>query len=61
MQPGQLSPILHTQEGYRILKMISKKPADRLSNMHEFVAKFARMRVYKTDPDPAAARDAGSF
>ena len=27
LQPGQLSPILHTQDGYRILKMISKEPA----------------------------------
>jgi peptidyl-prolyl cis-trans isomerase SurA len=27
LQPGQLSPIIHTPEGYRILKMISKEPA----------------------------------
>ncbi|MDE3195885.1 MAG: peptidylprolyl isomerase [Acidobacteriota bacterium] len=27
LQPGQLSPIIHTQEGYRILKVISKEPA----------------------------------
>ncbi|HVW86758.1 MAG TPA: peptidylprolyl isomerase [Bryobacteraceae bacterium] len=27
LQPGQLSPIIHTQEGYRILKMISREPA----------------------------------
>jgi peptidyl-prolyl cis-trans isomerase SurA len=27
MQPGQMSPILHTNEGYRILKVISKEPA----------------------------------
>jgi peptidyl-prolyl cis-trans isomerase SurA len=27
LQPGQLSPIIHTQEGYRILKLISKEPA----------------------------------
>jgi peptidyl-prolyl cis-trans isomerase SurA len=27
MQPGQLSPIIHDGEGYRILKMISKEPA----------------------------------
>jgi peptidyl-prolyl cis-trans isomerase SurA len=27
MTPGQLSPIIHTDEGYRILKMISKEPA----------------------------------
>ena len=27
LQPGQLSPIIHTPEGYRILKVISKEPA----------------------------------
>jgi len=27
LQPGQLSPIIHTQEGYRILKVISKETA----------------------------------
>lgn len=27
LQPGQISPILHTGDGYRILKMISKEPA----------------------------------
>jgi peptidyl-prolyl cis-trans isomerase SurA len=27
LQPGQLSPIIHTTEGYRILKVISKEPA----------------------------------
>ncbi len=27
LQPGQLSPVIRTQEGYRILKMISKEPA----------------------------------
>jgi peptidyl-prolyl cis-trans isomerase SurA len=27
MQPGQMSPIIHTAEGYRILKVISKEPA----------------------------------
>ena len=27
MQPGQLSPVIHTQDSYRILKMISKEPA----------------------------------
>jgi peptidyl-prolyl cis-trans isomerase SurA len=27
LQPGQLSPIIHTQDSYRILKMISKEPA----------------------------------
>ncbi len=27
LQPGQISPIIRTPEGYRILKMISKEPA----------------------------------
>ena len=27
LQPGQLSPIIHTPAGYQILKMISKEPA----------------------------------
>jgi len=27
LQPGQLSPVIHTPEGYRVLKMISKEPA----------------------------------
>ncbi len=27
LQPGQMTPILHTADGYRILKMISREPA----------------------------------
>ncbi len=27
MQPGQLSPVVRTQEGYRIMKLVSKEPA----------------------------------
>jgi len=27
MTPGQISPIIHTPEGYRIIKLISKEPA----------------------------------
>jgi peptidyl-prolyl cis-trans isomerase SurA len=27
MTPGQVTPVIHTQEGYRILKVISKEPA----------------------------------
>jgi serine/threonine protein kinase len=40
-----------------ILKMISKKPADRFTSLREFLSKFSRVRVYKTDPDPSAARE----
>ena len=27
LQPMQISPIIHTEDGYRILKMISREPA----------------------------------
>ena len=27
LQPGQISPIIHTEDGYRILKMVSREPA----------------------------------
>jgi peptidyl-prolyl cis-trans isomerase SurA len=27
LQPGQMSPVIHTPEGYRILKVISREPA----------------------------------
>jgi peptidyl-prolyl cis-trans isomerase SurA len=27
LQPGQISPVIRTPEGYRILKVISKEPA----------------------------------
>jgi peptidyl-prolyl cis-trans isomerase SurA len=27
MAPGQITPVIHTTEGYRILKVLSKEPA----------------------------------
>jgi peptidyl-prolyl cis-trans isomerase SurA len=27
MTPGQVTPVIHTQEGYRVLKIISREPA----------------------------------
>jgi serine/threonine protein kinase len=38
-----------------ILSMIQKRPTDRLKNLHEFKSKFARIRIYKDDPDPQSA------
>jgi serine/threonine protein kinase len=37
-----------------VLKMIQKKPVERLANLHEFKSKFSRVRIYKDDPDPQA-------
>jgi len=35
-----------------VMKMIKKKPSDRIQNLHEFMSMFSRMRIYKTDPLP---------
>jgi serine/threonine protein kinase len=39
-----------------VQKMLVKKPADRLSDLREFLSKFARIRIYTDDPDPSAGR-----
>jgi len=45
LQPGQLSPILHTQDGYRILKMISKEPAGQRDLNDPRVSQTIRERL----------------
>lgn len=45
LHPGQLSPILHTQEGYRILKMISKEPAGQRDLNDPRVSQTIRERL----------------
>jgi peptidyl-prolyl cis-trans isomerase SurA len=45
LQPGQLSPILHTQDGYRILKMISKEPAGQRDLSDPRVSQTIRERL----------------
>ncbi len=37
-----------------VMKMIKKKAADRPQNLHEFLAKFNRVRVFTGDPSPAS-------
>jgi serine/threonine protein kinase len=39
-----------------VLKMLVKKPEDRLNNLREFLAAFNRIRIFKDDPDPSADR-----
>lgn len=35
-----------------VMRMIKKKPTERPENLREFLAKFARVRVFTTDPMP---------
>jgi eukaryotic-like serine/threonine-protein kinase len=37
-----------------VLKMIQKRPADRFSNLHEFMTRFRTIRIFLDDPDPMA-------
>lgn len=39
-----------------VLKMIAKKPADRIQDLREFSSRLSRMKVYKDDPDPSEDR-----
>jgi serine/threonine protein kinase len=44
-----------------VMTMIRKKPAERPASLREFMSRFSGIRIYKTDPDPTAARDLGRF
>lgn len=39
-----------------VLRMLQKKPADRLESMHEFLSRFRGIRIFKDDPDPLEGR-----
>ena len=39
-----------------VLKLLQKRPADRLADLREFLSRFARVRIYKDDPEPQASR-----
>lgn len=38
-----------------VLEMIRKKPADRPQSLHEFLARFGRIRIFNDDPMPQPA------
>lgn len=40
-----------------VLKMITKKPADRLASLHEFLTRFRSVRIFQDDPVPGAAQN----
>jgi serine/threonine protein kinase len=40
-----------------VLKMIAKRPVDRLANLHEFLTRFRSVRIFQDDPLPGASQD----
>jgi serine/threonine protein kinase len=39
-----------------VMKMLAKKPDDRIKDLREFLAAFNRVKIFKDDPDPSADR-----
>jgi serine/threonine protein kinase len=56
--PTVYNPAITPEFSDLLLKMIQKKPADRLASLEDFRLAFARVRIYKEDPDPMASRGA---
>lgn len=53
------SPIMYNKEVTKefaelVLEMIRKKPADRPQDLHQFLARFSRVRIFNTDPPPGS-------
>jgi serine/threonine protein kinase len=44
-----------------VLRMLSKRPADRPASMDEFLSQFQRIRIYQDDPDPMSERRSHSI
>ena len=56
------SPIAYNKEVTKefaelVLEMIRKKPADRPQDLHEFLSRFSRVRIFTSDPPPGSSRD----
>ena len=57
------SPISYNKEVTKefaelVLEMIRKKPADRPQDLHQFLSRFSRVRIFNSDPAPGSNRDA---
>jgi serine/threonine protein kinase len=57
LPPSAFNPEITTEFCDLILKMIQKKPEDRIQTFEDFRLAFSRVRIYKNDPDPMAKRN----
>jgi hypothetical protein len=44
-----------------ILKMLAKRPADRLASLHEFLTRFRSVRIFQDDPALGGTAGNGLF
>ena len=61
MKERPIPPTSHNKEITKeysdlVLKMLAKKPEDRIKDLREFLAAFNRIKIFKDDPDPMADR-----
>ncbi len=49
------NPLVTQEFNDLVLKMIVKKPTDRLASLHEFLTRFRSVRIFKDDPAPGLA------
>jgi serine/threonine protein kinase len=54
--PSMHNPAITPEFSDLVLKMIQKKPSDRLASLEDFRMAFMRVRIYKDDPDPMPSR-----
>jgi serine/threonine protein kinase len=57
LPPSAFNPEITSEFSDLILKMIQKKPEDRLQSFEDFRLAFSRVRIYKSDPDPMTTRN----
>ncbi len=62
MRQVPVSPIAFNKEITQefsdlVLEMIRKKPADRPQDLHHFLSRFAKVRIFQGDPAPQVNRD----
>ena len=53
LPPTTHNPSITPEFADLVLSMIKKRPADRLPDLHEFLARMRRTRVYRDDPPPS--------
>ncbi len=62
IREAPVSPIVFNKEITKefaelVMHMIRKKAGDRPQNLHEFLSRFAKIRIFQGDPDPNPKRD----
>ncbi|MDX2037409.1 MAG: serine/threonine-protein kinase [Isosphaeraceae bacterium] len=53
LPPTTHNPAVTSEFSDLVLRMIRKKPADRIPDLNDFLARWRRIRIFRDDPTPA--------